>query len=201
MDSDTANNWPTELSRLLRDPDPDKIELAAEWHLSRALTIGNVIAFVGSGVPMAYGRITWKALVETRARNVTQEVKKRKNDDKHKDSVDDKEKNEELARLSEQLDLMRGADALQGQYPTLFQLTELLDVRLQTPSGDKLRATDQSTHRTRLRRQMATLIFDDRGQASELIKRAFSSRPTKTSADPYDGITSGHLEKISLLSG
>ena len=114
MDSDTANNWPTELSRLLRDPDPDKIELAAEWHLSRALTIGNVIAFVGSGVPMAYGRITWKALVETLARNVTQEVEKRKSDDKHKDSVDDKEKNEELARLSEHLDLMRGADALQG---------------------------------------------------------------------------------------
>ena len=70
MASDTADRWPIEPSRLLADPDPDKIELAAKWHLSRALTIGNVIAFVGSGVPMAYGRITWRALVETLAREV-----------------------------------------------------------------------------------------------------------------------------------
>jgi hypothetical protein len=197
MDSDTANNWPIELSRLLKDPDPDKIELAAEWHLSRALTIGNVIAFVGSGVPMAYGQITWKALVETLARNVTQKVKEIDKTNKKPRGGSDSSKDEyqELVRLSNQIDLMQRAEALQGQYPTLFQLTELLNKRLHTPADSTSNVTDKSTHHNRLRRQMASLIFDDRGQASELIKRVFLSQSTQTRADPGDGTPKDGLEK------
>jgi hypothetical protein len=48
-----------------RDPFHDDFELQAERDLARELNKGNVVAFVGSGVTVAYGRPAWSALVDT----------------------------------------------------------------------------------------------------------------------------------------
>ena len=52
------NDWP-ELDRAL---DPETIERYAHDQLYRALNIKQLIAFVGSGVSMAYGRVSWSEL-------------------------------------------------------------------------------------------------------------------------------------------
>ena len=43
---------------------PSSIRRAGEYGLYRALNIGRVIAFVGSGISAAYGRVNWRELVE-----------------------------------------------------------------------------------------------------------------------------------------
>jgi SIR2-like domain len=62
---DVNSTWPYATRFLLDTLDPALIERHAVSILSRALNIGRVTAFLGAGVSMSYGRIGWRALVET----------------------------------------------------------------------------------------------------------------------------------------
>lgn len=53
---------PYQISRLTRK----SIHYHGAVGLYRALNIGRLVAFVGSGVTVAYGRPTWQKLVEVR---------------------------------------------------------------------------------------------------------------------------------------
>jgi hypothetical protein len=156
-----------EPKRLLDDPDPAKIEQAAVWQLSRALNIGRVIAFVGSGVPMAYGRITWQGLVETLADQVLADFDQVDITEKLQEHKAEKER---LGGLRDRAKTLRHGDAGTDQYPTLFQLAELLD------QGISNILNREAKH---LRTALAIAISDDRGQGRELFRRAFrdASRP------------------------
>src|SRR5262245_32709555 len=60
---DLYHSWPY-ASRYVRETyDPDLIEAQAVLMLSRALAIRRTVAFVGAGVSMSYGRISWQDLV------------------------------------------------------------------------------------------------------------------------------------------
>jgi tetratricopeptide (TPR) repeat protein len=56
--------WPWAIGPLYEAPHADLIERHAEGHLSRALAIGRVTAFIGSGASAAYGRIGWLELID-----------------------------------------------------------------------------------------------------------------------------------------
>src|SRR5262245_25388579 len=57
------SDWPYARDYLLSTMDGELIEEHASLHLSRALNIGSVVAFLSAGVSMAYGRISWRQLV------------------------------------------------------------------------------------------------------------------------------------------
>jgi hypothetical protein len=155
-----------EPSRLLENPDPKRIEQAAIWQLSRALNIGRVIAFIGSGVPMAYGRITWQNLVVTLARETLQDLEQwRLNHLELKSGP----KWNRLESLANRIKILMKETAGADQYPTLFQLAELMD-----------KETTTKERPARLRQLLATLLYDDRGQARELLKRALPKLPEKS---------------------
>jgi SIR2-like domain len=166
---------PIEAGRLLRDPAPQRIEQAAIWHLARALNIGRVIAFVGAGVPMAYGRISWKGLVETLADQVERDCTDYIRDLPHTDTD-----RLQLQDLLDRIVAMRKEDAGADQYPTLFQLAELLDNAL---------AAANNKAPGNLRTILAANIFDDRGQCKELFRRAFGAPNRSESSSLEDFIT------------
>ena len=60
---ESLKRWPYAVRQLLQTPHPDLIEAHAWNLLSRALNVGRLTAFVGSGASMAYGRISWRDMV------------------------------------------------------------------------------------------------------------------------------------------
>jgi len=56
-------NWPYAREFVLDTMDPELIQRHGELLLSRAVNIGRIVAFVGAGVSMSYGRISWRELV------------------------------------------------------------------------------------------------------------------------------------------
>jgi tetratricopeptide (TPR) repeat protein len=57
------HNWPYAREFVLDTMDPELIQRHGELLLSRAVNIGRIVAFVGAGVSMSYGRISWRELV------------------------------------------------------------------------------------------------------------------------------------------
>jgi hypothetical protein len=57
--------WAYAVNQLYQTPAADLIEHHATYLLSRALNIGRLTAFIGSGASMAYGRISWSELIRT----------------------------------------------------------------------------------------------------------------------------------------
>src|SRR5437868_5811086 len=56
-------DWPYARDFVLDTMDPELIQRHGELLLSRSINIGRVVAFVGAGVSMSYGRISWRELV------------------------------------------------------------------------------------------------------------------------------------------
>jgi hypothetical protein len=90
--------WPTDAPPQARYSD---IEARAQDLLSRALSIGRVVGFIGSGVSMSYGKASWPALFRGVAEWVT-------------------------ARTGQNSDLDKIMEATGGpeQYPLLFEISE-----------------------------------------------------------------------------
>lgn len=63
--ADYANavTWPYLAREVDQSLDPDLIEKQAQEILARAVTNGRLVAFLGSGISMAYGRLSWGDLV------------------------------------------------------------------------------------------------------------------------------------------
>jgi SIR2-like domain len=118
------SEWPYARDYLLDTMDPDLIEEHGRALLARALNIGNVVAFLSAGVSMAYGRISWKALVEDLVKEAQTAAKAKV------------EKGEKLRpsalSLRTTLKGLQPSDRRDGEgirsdrYPSLFQLCEEL---------------------------------------------------------------------------
>ena len=117
-------DWPYATSYLLETLDPELIEAHAEHILSRALNIGRAVGFIGAGVAMSYGRISWQTLVQTELRRVTAKHKRAKGDTRwNLDQASD------ARRLWDTLDTLKisRTDIRPERYPMLFQVSEQLD--------------------------------------------------------------------------
>ena len=150
-----ATNWPMEPRLLLEDPSPENIHDSAIWQISRALNAGRVTAFVGAGVSMAYGRMSWKELVKMLSRGIIADHVK-SGDTKHDE-------------LRSRIERISKHDVGSDQYPGLFLLAKLLDDKLLeherlTPPASSQRAMDAV---------MRGAIHDDRGQAQQLLMEEF----------------------------
>ena len=60
--SDAARGWPYDWQSTEGNLDPAEIAAEGSYLLSRALNIRRLIAFVGSGISSAYGRVSWAEL-------------------------------------------------------------------------------------------------------------------------------------------
>jgi len=56
-------DWPYAREFVLDTMDHDLIQRHGELLLSRSINIGRMVAFIGAGVSMSYGRISWRELV------------------------------------------------------------------------------------------------------------------------------------------
>lgn len=56
--------WPYDWAEKEASLDPERIERDAMYMLYRALNLRSMVAFVGSGMSMLYGRVSWTELVE-----------------------------------------------------------------------------------------------------------------------------------------
>ena len=117
------NDWPYAREYLLETLDGVLIERHAAMHLSRALNTGAAVAFMGAGVSMAYGRISWKNLVTELQRDALAALQELE--------PDEAKQRTELPRLytlRKNLENLKfderppGGDLRSDRYPTVFQL-------------------------------------------------------------------------------
>lgn len=119
---DLLQDWPYSRDYLLETLDAKLIERHAVMHLSRALNIGTVVAFLGAGVSMAYGRISWKNLVSGLAADAVAEY------EKLKVTLGDEQVPVRLQTLAGNIDHLKlddrppGGDLKSDRYPSVFQL-------------------------------------------------------------------------------
>ena len=66
--------WPYARQFVLDTMDENVIERHGELILYRALNIGRAVAFVGAGVSMSYGRISWRELVRVLYMSISAEI-------------------------------------------------------------------------------------------------------------------------------
>ncbi|HWA90315.1 MAG TPA: SIR2 family protein [Rhizomicrobium sp.] len=169
---DPYRDWPYAEAYLLETLDPDLIESHACQILSRALNVGRVVAFVGAGVAMSYGRISWRELVETEEHRV------RKHLDDFLDDVRKKIGNpaatEEqilkddpayghIRRLKAVLDSLKLKDVRSERFPMIFQLCEQLDNALFNIGWTREHQTQQ------MRQHAMELTIDERGHARQIL--------------------------------
>ncbi len=117
------DDWPYAREYLLETLDSALIERHAVMHLSRALNIGAAVAFMGAGVSMAYGRISWKNLVTELQRDALTALEELEpNEDRRKQQLP------RLHTLYENLRNLKlderspGGDIRSDRYPSVFQL-------------------------------------------------------------------------------
>jgi len=159
-------DWPFAGAYVLDSLNPLLIETHATAILSRALNIGRVVAFVGAGTSMSYGRISWKSLVDTESRIVLKEAEDALRPDAlHSPSTKDVVR--QIRRTLNELQPQR-ADVRPERYPIIFQLCEQLDKAL---AADHM-APRKRTERKDTRRRAMDLTVDDLGHALQILKDA-----------------------------
>ncbi len=67
---DELRQWPYTLHSIDETLDKDRIEARAKQLLFQALNRRNLVAFVGSGVPIAYGRLSWEEWLSKQTGNI-----------------------------------------------------------------------------------------------------------------------------------
>jgi tetratricopeptide (TPR) repeat protein len=140
--------------------DPTKIAEHGLAILFQSLNQGRTVCFVGSGVSMAYGRLSWRELVLILDKEVRHPPEPGADADNSRPQVS--------AATSTQKALLDalsigsrspGDDLKSGRYPTAFQYLEMLR---------KAMASDGIVQPT-LRERVRALLFDDRGQVYSLL--------------------------------
>ena len=70
LEKEPTLDWPYAWEAAARLLDTDIIETQGEFFLKRGLNIRRLVAFVGSGASMAYGRVSWGELAETQVSGI-----------------------------------------------------------------------------------------------------------------------------------
>ena len=148
-------DWPYVSEYLQATLDPERIADHGRAILRRALNNGELVAFLGSGVSMAYGRLGWGEMVNAFSA------------DRPPDATGPMAA--VIRRWLDDLDIRgRGRDDSphSGRYPAIFQFLENLH-KLAAGSNAGVTAED-----SRLRRMMRKMLFDDTGKAIRLLEEA-----------------------------
>ncbi len=166
--TDPYLNWPYSAGYLLKTLDPKLIENHASAILSRALNIGRVVAFVGAGTSMAYGRISWKSLVQSERNLVIHEYNTQYlvpgsnlNPDIHI---------ERLYNTIMKINLDRD-DVPPDRYPMMFQACEQLGEAILRYKQQYI-GTKAGVRLSELKQHAMNLTIDDRGHARQIIMDA-----------------------------
>jgi tetratricopeptide (TPR) repeat protein len=192
--ADPRLNWPYATKYLLETLDPELIEAHGEQILSRALNIGRTVGFIGAGVAMSYGRISWQTLVETELARVEDKLAEAElRSDWHSVEANDARR---LAHTLRTLKLPR-SDIRTDRYPMLFQVSEQLD--------DALNKLFKAENAQTLHSHAMMLTVDDEGQAYQVLIDALrydqlatgvgseAKRATEHAARKFiDGVLLGH---------
>jgi len=164
---DPHADWPYAASYVLETADPDLIESHAVAILARALNIGQVVAFLGAGTSMSYGRIGWNALVEHLKDRVEAKYDAYKRQI-GKDWEQPKYKHlERLHRSIHELGIGR-SDIKAERFPMIFQLCEQLSDRL----AAAWRETDKAHEPFDFRKEALNAIRSDVGHTMRLLEAA-----------------------------
>jgi hypothetical protein len=170
---DSLKKWPYAARQLLRMPHPEIVKGHARNLLSRALNVGRLTAFVGSGASMAYGRISWIDMLYT----AQQAVLKRYEDEQR--SATSKLK---LGEAGEHINLLfdllhhhrleRDGKAEASSQLAVFQLSEELDKAMDAvPKNQSIKGNSSTFRET-----IMWVTRDERGHAEQLLKDAFFDR-------------------------
>jgi tetratricopeptide (TPR) repeat protein len=166
-------SWPYAKEYVEASLDPDQIAEHGLAHLCRALDIGHVVAFVGSGTSISYGRVSWQGLVDKLKNSVVAEYKKEKEKKGNADTpLSDPTENiyKTLQTLSEGPDDASTTE----RYPTLFQVVEQLSLQLEAERKSETALTNDfvKEHHKRFRRMAMQFTYDDLEHARQLIRDA-----------------------------
>jgi tetratricopeptide (TPR) repeat protein len=163
-----VHDWPYAREFVLDTMDPDLIQRHGELLLSRSINIGRIVAFVGAGVSMSYGRISWRELVRELLESAKQEYKK--------SSPTFKEQHPRIEVIYRTLEALKpvenaeedGAwrDMPSARLLILFQIADELGEAIHR--SDKTRTSELNA----VRRDARQLVYDDAAHARRLLEAA-----------------------------
>lgn len=180
-------NWPYAKEFVLDTMDPELIQRHGELLLSRAINIGRIVAFVGAGVSMSYGRISWRELVRAVLDSAEQKYA-----DKAKDPKFTKD-NPRIGIIYDTLQALKpnaghiadedGAwrDMPSARLLILFQIADELSRALGRINEPDAQARDPAQRTMRsarsVRDEAQQLVYDDAGHARRLLESSYRDQP------------------------
>ncbi len=178
--------WPYASDYVSRTLDPEAIENHAVLNLCRGLAVRRLVAFLGAGVSMAYGRISWQDLVlllvdQVKTRWVEMSTKK---PDKETAAYRTAER---LYSVLKDIDASNRQDIPSDRYPMIFEICEKLEIALTRLDPDTTSGVDSFRH------EATRLTLDAEGHAREIIESAlrehseFNQLQGKIRNDPSGG--------------
>jgi SIR2-like domain len=173
------HNWPYAREFVLDTMDPDLIQRHGELLLSRAVNIGRIVAFVGAGVSMSYGRISWRELVRALLDSAEQEYLETLREYERKGTTY-KDEHPRINIIYETLKALKppkNADednAWREISPArlliLFQIADELGEAIHRSSRDP------GGERHTARRRAQQLVYDDAGHTRRLFESSYKRR-------------------------
>ncbi len=162
-----VQHWPFARDYLQANSDAALIENHAISQLSGAINIGSLVAFVGSGISMAYGRLSWAGLVQAMFQRTIARATQLEKGQHWKANPAFQLRRAVLKNLG--FDENAKTTAKADSYPTAFQQCELLweDMRNIGPDG----AESGRSQTMSFRDLAANLLYDDTGHAQTEVAR------------------------------
>lgn len=160
------DDWPYTPRYLQATLDPALIAQHGQAMLRRTLNNGRVVAFVSSGVSMAYGRLGWGRLVKSLVDETTPSAQPGAATPGRPSPVV-----AAMEQVLKDLDLdgrVDAGDLQSGRYPAAFQFLE--QIERARGRSDGATWSDHGTGESELRQKVRALLFDDWGHAHILAK-------------------------------
>lgn len=159
-------NWYFARRELFDAPVGNLIEAHAQHRLSRALSVGRLTAFVGSGASMAYGRTSWIDMLV----GVQEKVLKRYEEAEAKNSPQPSSEAKRLKKLLDQHKIKPSAAGDESKQLTVFQLAEKLHMTLDADAEHAGIGASENRSGSAFRRDVMQLTRDHRGHADRLAE-------------------------------
>ncbi|WP_159007895.1 SIR2 family protein [Bradyrhizobium sp. S69] len=191
-----VHDWPYAREFVLDTMDPVLIQRHGELLLSRAVNIGRIVAFVGAGVSMSYGRISWRELVRELLESAQRAYRKSK--------TDYKVKHPRINIIYDTLQALKpnpGADE-DGAWRDMPPARLLILFQIADELGEAIHRV--KSHNTRdlnpVRRKARQLVYDDAGHARRLFESSYKNRSNaeKKSGDAVINDLMGYLDDRPL---
>jgi hypothetical protein len=183
--------------------DPDLIQRHGELLLSRAVNIGRIVAFVGAGVSMSYGRISWRELVRELLDSAEEsflEAAQKYRIERDRDYEEDHPRIKIIYETLAALKPPENADT-DGAWRDMPPARLLILFQIADELGEAIHRLDKSaTHELNpVRREARQLVYDDAGHARRLFESSYKNRKEgKNSGDDAIKELFSYLERRPL---